>query len=111
MAYAEPTDLAAALRVQVTATTAPRLQSCLDAAAEEIDHTLGRPSDAEPFPDPPPALIAQVNVARAVEWWKASDAAFGALGFDNVGVLAAPKDGFGRHAANLLPHVQTWGVA
>lgn len=110
MAYAAPADLAAALRVQETATTTPRLQACLDAAAEEIDHALGR-RDAEPIPDPPPALVAQVNVARGVEWWKASDAAFGALGFDNVGVLAAPKDGFGRHAANLLPHTQTFGVA
>jgi len=111
MAYADLADLAAALRVQVTATTSPRLQACLDAAAEEIDHTLGRPSDAEPLPDPPPALIAQVNVARAVEWWKASDAAFGALGFDNVGVVAAPADGFARHAANLITHTQTFGLA
>lgn len=109
MAYAEPADLALALRTQVTPANEPRLQSCLDAAAEEIDHALGLVSG--PVPDPTPALIAQVNVARAVEWWKASDAAFGALGFDNVGVLAAPKDGFGRHAANLIPYTETFGVA
>lgn len=110
MAYADPDQLAAALRVQVTAANTDRLQACVDAASEEIDHALGR-LDAEPLPDPAPALIGQVCVARAVEWWKASDAAFGALGFDNVGVLTAPRDGFARHAADLIPYTQTFGVA
>jgi hypothetical protein len=110
MAYATVDQLAAALRTQVTAKNSAQLQDCLDAASEEIDHQLGRPVDA-PLPDPPPDVVSQTCVARAVEWWKASDAAFGALGFDGTGVLTAPKDAFARHAANLIPYQATFGIA
>lgn len=107
MGYATPEQLAASMRVQVTPVTEPRLQSCLDAAAEEIDHALS----GVVMPAPVPELVVQVNIARAVEWWKASDAAFGALGFDNVGVLTAPRDGFARHHASLTPLLGTFGIA
>src|SRR5262245_33473079 len=40
MAYATVDDLAAALRVTVTVQNTPTLQSCLDAAAAEINHTI-----------------------------------------------------------------------
>ena len=52
-----------------------------------------------------------MNVLRGVEWWKANDAAFGVIGFDDTGALQAPRDGFARHAATLNPLKQQWGVA
>ena len=57
------------------------------------------------------ALANRVNMLRAVEWWKANDAAFGVIGFDQTGALQAPRDGFRRHAAALLPLKQEYGVA
>ena len=107
MGYATVEQLAAALRVQVTAKNSDQLQSCLDAAASEIDHALGR---VESLPVPAPDLVVQVNVARGLEWFKANDAVFGGVGFADTGILRVPVDGFGRHAVNLIPLTQTFGV-
>ena len=68
-----------------------QLQSCLDAAAEEIDHDLDR---RDPLPVPAPAAVIQVNIDRAVEWYKAADAAYGIIGFDQTGVVRIPKGRF-----------------
>ena len=95
------------MRLQVTAKNSAWLESCLDAAASEIDHALDR---VDPLPVPAPALVTQVNVARAVEWFKASDATFGGVGFADTGILTVPKDSFARHAATLLPLKQLFGV-
>ena len=56
-------------------------------------------------------LANRVNVLRAVEWYKAQDAAFGVIGFDQTGALQAPRDGFNRHAYTLTPLKQQWGIA
>jgi hypothetical protein len=108
--YATADELASAVRVQVTDKNRALLESCASAASEEIDHQLDRPDD-EPLPDPPPGLVHMVCLARGVEWWKANDAAFGALGFDNTGVLRAPKDGFDRYANDLIPYQIRFGLA
>lgn len=110
MAYATVDDLAAALRVSVTPKNDALLQSCLDAAAEEIDHELDRPTD-DPLPDPPPALAVRVNVDRGVELYKASDAVFGSVGYADVGVYKVPNDSFARHAATLIPLKASFGLA
>jgi hypothetical protein len=102
--YATAEDLAAAVRVQVTVKNQDKLDSCVAAASEEIDH-------GHVIPDPTPALAHEVCIARGVEWWKANDAAFGAVGFENTGVLAAPSDGFARHEAALIPYQVTFGIA
>lgn len=107
MAYATVDELAAALRVKVTAETTDTYQRCLDAAAEEIDHTIDRVTPVDPA-DP---LLNRVNILRGVEWVKANDAAFGVIGFDETGALQAPRDGFRRHEATLLPLKEQWGVA
>jgi hypothetical protein len=52
-----------------------------------------------------------VNVARGLEWYKANDSAFGAVGFADVGVLAAPSDPFARHARTLIPLKSQFGIA
>jgi hypothetical protein len=109
MAYATAEQLAAALRVAVTPKNSEWLELCLDAAASEIDHQIDRPAD-DPLPDPPPALATTVNVARAIEWYKANDAAFGAVGFADIGVLAAPADPFARHANSLIPLKVQFGI-
>jgi hypothetical protein len=116
MAYATVEQLAAALRVAVTPKNSEWLQLCLDAAAEEIDHQLDRPEPPAPVLsaqlDPSDsALATTVNVARAIEWYKANDAAFGAVGFADIGVLQAPADPFGRHANALIPLKVQFGIA
>jgi hypothetical protein len=109
MAYATVDELAAALRVRVTTENTPGLQVCLDAAAGEIDHDTARdPENPIPADDP---LANRVNVARAVEWFKAQDAAFGVIGFDQTGSLTAPADGFRRYSNSLTPLKQHWAVA
>ena len=108
--YASAEQLASALHITLNVKNLDDLTACVAAASEEIDtYTDRRPED--PIPDPPPALANRVCVARGVEWWKANDAAFGALGFDGTGVLAAPKDGFARHALNLITYKARFGIA
>jgi len=115
MAYATVDELAAALRLTVTANNTAALQRCLDSAAREIDATI----DAVPpvAPDPPwtpvgadLALIKSTNILRGVEWWKANDAAWGVLGFAEVGAMKLPRSTFARHAATLIPLKQQWGI-
>lgn len=110
MSYATPEDLAAALRLRVTAENVAQLQRCLDAAAEEIDADLNRPAD-DPLPSPAPAGVISTEIARAVEWWKAADAAYGIIGSTDAGEIRAPRDGFARHAATLTPFKRQWGLA
>jgi len=107
VAYATVDELAAALRITVTAANQAGLQACLDAAAIEIDDAVDR---LEPIPPENP-LANRVNLIRGVEWWKSNDAAFGIVGFTDTGALRAPKDPFIRHAAALLPLREQFGVA
>ena len=107
MAYATPEQLAEALETRVTPANTDLLTACLDAAADEIDHTLDR---IEPLPDPVSALVVRTNVNRAVEWYKAPASHNGGVGFDQTGVLPTPTSGFERHAAVLVPEKQQWGI-
>ncbi len=106
--YASADELASALRVQVTVKNSAELDACVAAASEEIDQYVDL-ADGDTLPDS--ALVKRVCLARGVEWWKANDAAFGALGFDGTGVLTTPQDGFARHARNLITHKARLGVA
>jgi len=112
MSYATVDQLAAALRMRVTAQNTDDLQRCLDASALEIDAWLDRPVD-DPVPSDAgsQALAASVNIARGLEWYKANDAAFGAIGFADSGVLRVPGDTFARHAAILIPLKLQYGIA
>jgi hypothetical protein len=108
--YASAEQLASALRVQVTPKNQAQLEACVMAASIEIDSDLGRHPDA-PLPDPTPADIEQTCIARATEWWKSSDAAYGVVGFADTGALRAPSDSFARHSATLIHYKQTFGIA
>jgi len=114
MSYATAEELAAALHLRVTTANEAGLTACLDAAAAEIDHDCDWINPGGPTyeaGDQRLALLGRVNLARAVEWWKANDAAFGVIGFDAIGVLNAPRDQFARHALNLAPCKERWGLA
>lgn len=106
MAYATVQELAAALRIQVTASNQASLQACLDAAAIEIDDAVDR---IDPIPEDNP-LANRVNLLRGVEWFKANDAAFGVIGVSETGSLQAPRNTMRRHAIALLPLKQQWGI-
>lgn len=110
MAYATVDELAAALHVKVTAEREPDLQRALDAAAVEIDQDLDRDA-TDPLPDPAPAPIVATNIDRAVEWYKAADAAYGIVGVEDTGAIRAPKDGFARHAQNITAYKHRFGIA
>jgi hypothetical protein len=107
MGYCTVAELAVALGRPATAENSAAMQQCVDAAAAEIDHFVDR---SEPIPAGDP-LANRVNVLRAVEWWKANDAAFGVIGYDGTGSLYAPRDGFARHARTLRPLKQREGIA
>jgi len=109
VSYATKEELAAALGISVNPTNTEGLQACVDAAAVEIDHYVDR-DDGNPLaPDDP--LANRVNIVRGVEWWKSNAAAFGVIGFDQVGSLQAPRDSFLRHQKELLPLKEKFGVA
>lgn len=111
MAYATPEELAAALRLQVTAKNAETLQAAVDAASFEIDHYCDR-REGEPITTDEELAVANVVcIARGVEHFKAADSAFGVIGFADTGVLAARPDSFARHAATLTPLKHQFGIA
>lgn len=109
MSYATVEELAVRLRTRATSENTALLQSCLDAAAQEIDAFADRLAD-DPIPSNDP-LAHESNIARAVEWYKAADAAFGAIGYTDTGTLRAPRDDFARHAIRLTPLKQRFGLA
>jgi len=108
MAYATVEQLAEALHGRVTPANTQLLEDCLESAAAEIDQYLDR---VEPLDDPPPPAVVRCNVNRAVEWYKAVDAAYGMVGFDQIGVLRVPTDGFTRHGFTITRYKQQWAVA
>jgi hypothetical protein len=115
MAYATADEVAHGLHLtRPTPEDVAALELCLGAATAEIDAWI----DAPPEPPPPApwspdqaALLNRVAVVRAVEWWKANDAAFGLVGSAELGQLRAPRDGFSRHALSLFTLKKQWGVA
>jgi len=83
VAYATADELFDALRVTSAikrAEARPLADASLAAAAAEIDQVCGRLVTDQLPVDPPDPLAHMVNLARGVEWYKASDAAFGGSG-------------------------------
>lgn len=104
--YATVEELATLLRVKVGDRRAA-LQRVLEAAALEIDAELGR---TEPF-DSPPALVAEVNLERAVEHWQQSQSPFAVLGLGGEQPITVARDTWDRHAHKLAPLKTSWGLA
>jgi hypothetical protein len=112
MAYVDIAELQRVLNLpSPTAAQSDAMQRCLDAAAEEIDWSLGYDPTDNPAPSPPPVLVVQVNLERAEEHWKAMTSPFGVLqlGPDVVPTFAA-RDSFYRHNLKLRPLWADWGV-
>ena len=77
MAYATVAELQGLLRLDTpTATQTTAMERCLEAAATEIDWELGY-TEADPAPTPPPDLVVEVNLERAVEHWRSGQSPFG----------------------------------
>ena len=112
MAYATPDDLALDLSIRVTPQNEAKMQKCIDTSTAEMDHEIGADPTAPPvWSDEQLALLNRVCTTRAAEWYKANEALWGAIGFEQTGILRAPQDGFGRRAYDLIPLKQSWGIA
>jgi hypothetical protein len=112
MSYATVAELQELLRIPApTATQQTAMERVLDAAAEEIDWELGYSAET-PAPVPPPPLVVEVNLERAVEHWRQSYSPFGviAVGPESEPIVAA-RDTWYRHARKLAPLKMTYGVA
>jgi len=109
VAYASVAELARILQLATpSAAQTEALSRVLDAAATEIDSYLAL---TEPMPVPPPALVVEVNLERAVEHWRAEQSPFGIVA---VGAESMPsysgRNPWRRHAATLLPLKQRFGI-
>ena len=87
------------------------MERCLEAAATEIDWELGY-TLADPAPEPPPALVVEVNLERAVEHWRQSYSPFGvvAVGAESEPIVAA-RNSWYRHRLKLKPLKVHEGIA
>jgi hypothetical protein len=112
MAYIDIAELQRVLgKPTPTAAETAAMQRCLDAAAEEIDWTLGYSATA-PAPIPPPSLVAEVNLERAEEHWKQSFSPSGVIrvGTEEVPIVQA-ADSWRRHALKLQSLKMAEGIA
>lgn len=110
-AYCTIDQVAADLNIAVTAANQDKLTRCAEAAAREIDHAIDS-STAPVYTQPWLPLWTSVNISRAVQWFRASDAAVtGVAGYDQTGQLRAPATSFDMWARILIPDKQQWGVA
>ena len=91
------------------AAQAAKADRVLTAAAGEIVSETGR-SD---FTGWELELVAQVNLARAEELWKQMKAPWGVVlvGGVEAGPTMIARDTFARHAQQLAPLKQSWGIA
>lgn len=109
-AYCAIEDIAAELHIAVTAANTDKLTRCAEAAALEIDGWIDAASPPDYSPPWNP-VYESVNIARACEVFKTGDSLFGVVGYDQTGALRAPRDGFARYRADLLPYKQQFGIA
>ena len=108
--YADENELARILKIRTpTAEQTLAMTRVLSASALEINAELGR---SEPFSSPPPALVVEVNLERAVEHWQQEEAAFGIIGLGTeAGGIVVGRDSWDRHAHKLAPLKESWGLA
>jgi hypothetical protein len=57
------------------------------------------------------ALIAEVNLERAVEHWQQQESPFGVIGLGESVPTVTAKDSWDRHANKLAPMKRSWGIA
>lgn len=110
--YATVSELALLLRVDANQRHAA-LHRALVAAADEIDSEIGTADIfgvTLPYGNPP-ALVRTVNLDRAVEHWKQTQAPFGIIGLGDGIQTYTARDSWDRHAHKLAVLKASWGVA
>lgn len=111
MAYVTAETLARLLNNVDAAARAADLERVLEAAALEIDKEIGRTLDSSDDAQEL-ALVAEVNLERAVEHWQQGQSPFGLLGLgSDTGPVFASTDSWERHARKLAPLKVEWGLA
>ena len=112
MPYATVAELQELLKLpQPTSVQVARMERVLEAATTEIDWELGY-TTTDPAPDPPPDLVVEVNLERAVEHWRQSSSPFGVIG---IGAESEPvvtaRNSWYRHKLKLRPLKVHQGIA
>jgi len=111
--YASTSELARLLRVSENERHSA-LRRVLESAALEIDAEIGT-ADINGVATPygsPPALVAEVNLERAVEHWQQMQSPFGIIGIGaDAGATYIARDSWDRHAHKLAPLKGSWGFA
>jgi len=120
MAYADSDELARVLKLRnPTTAQTDALERVLDVAAGEIDAEIGFTLDDDGLQESPLAgwqlaLVAEVNLERAVEHWRQQESPFGLMGLGadfGGGAERTARDSWERHAHKLSPLKQSWGLA
>lgn len=112
MAYATVDELQFRLRIDnPTKLQLAGLQRVLDAAAGEIDWFLGTTVNPLVYDAEEVAIVTEVNLRRALEFWHEGLVAYGTQGLGSDVPLRAPRVPFERHAAALAPLRHSWPVA
>ena len=112
MAYAAVEELAGLLQDPVTDSHADGRDGTLLGGGGNGDRLGARLHRPIPAPDPPPPLVVEVNLERAVEHWRQSYSPFGVVG---VGAesepIVAARNSWYRHHLKLAPLREHAGIA
>lgn len=110
--YAGVDELARILKIRTpSADQLTAMRRVLAAAAGEIDSEIDLATDGT-LSGWQLALVAEVNLERAVEHWRQQEAPFGLIGLEGFGVAErTARDTWERHAHKLAPLKAQWGLA
>lgn len=108
-AYATVEQLAAKLKVNAVTHEAD-LTRVLLASKIEIDTEIGYSLTEDNTADEV-ALATSVNLARAQDWWLLEGLPVGVIGLGGETPMFTPRDSWARHANNLAPLKNEWGLA
>jgi hypothetical protein len=113
VAYATVEELQVLLsKPTLTAVETTQAERVLEVAATEIDWELGY-TTAAPAPSPPPDLVVQVNLERAVEHWRQLKSPFGIIGAagETTEPIVTARNSWYRHHLKLAALKVHQGVA
>lgn len=110
MAYAEVDELFRLLNIRTpTDEQTAAAERVLDAATAEIDAEIDLAADAVVAPEHGP-LLEQVNLDRAMELWQTMPHGVTGLGSE-FGPVHLARNSWDKHAYNLAPVKDQWGLA
>lgn len=111
--YATVAELRRILKIRSpTVEQTAAMNRVLAAAAGEIDTEIDRAATDDPLAGWQLALVAEVNLERAVEHWQQQESPFGIIGLGaEIGATVTARDSWTRHALKLQPLKTQWGLA